>query len=214
MIHGWMIMKTSHLLFAVSAFFTSISISNVALALPAPSGMGSCPPPVHQKVAITGVRVSKAPSNEVSPYLNARYAFYIETRHRVISRNAMSSPDKNLPNTVLDFFFSPAMALSCVNKTTVVNPVVPARTRLTLNRPVIFEGRKIPAGTNLLKIKKQNGARVNGNDIYVPALHPFTMQDARIGKGFKFKKGQYIATFSWKLKRGGRISNRVRFNAR
>lgn len=207
-------MKIPYFLLAVTTLSLSLTACNTPkadnprLTPSSPHGMGSCPPIKHRAMVITGVKVTK--DKPESAGLLKGQTFTVKTLYQVVPNASITSPTKTLAATVLDFFIPPAMALSCATGDRVVNPTVLGQTRVTLNRPIKFEGRTIPANTNLLQLKKRNGSRP---DIFVPRLQPNALSTIHIGKDFQFLKGQYAAKFSWKAGQG-RIEDNVRFTIR
>lgn len=64
----------------------------------------------------------------------------------------------------------------------ITNPTVVNKTKLTLDKPVKFKGKVVPAGANLLEFKKFDGSFFN---VHVPKLTPLAIHSAAIKSGFE-----------------------------
>ena len=89
----------------------------------------------------------------------------------------------------------------------IIDPVVAAESRMTLDKPVKFGGKDVPAGTNLLDFKKFDGSFFN---VSMPDLFPFAIHSARIQSGFEIPADTYVVTFEWKTAGGEIFSDKVR----
>ncbi len=88
-----------------------------------------------------------------------------------------------------------------------LDPTVTAKSSLTLDKPVTFKGQRVPAGTNLLKFKKFDGARFN---VHMPDLFPLAVHSVTITRDFEIPAGTYHATFQWTTASGQIISDKVK----
>ena len=89
----------------------------------------------------------------------------------------------------------------------VLNPTVGSKSSLTLDKAIKFKGEEVPAGTNLLKYKKFDGAFFN---VHVPDLTPFAVGGATIMKDFELRADTYHVKFEWTTDQGEVISETVK----
>ena len=87
------------------------------------------------------------------------------------------------------------------------NPTVLSKCSLTVDKPVRFKGKEVPAGTNLMKYKKFDGSLLN---ISMPTLSPFVINSIHIRDDFEFPPDTYTLEFQWETKDGKTISDTVK----
>lgn len=90
---------------------------------------------------------------------------------------------------------------------TVTNPTVASKTKLTLDKPVKFKGKVVPAGTNLLEFKKFDGSFFN---VHVPELTPLAIHSATIKSGFEIPADTYVVKLEWSTAKGETFSDAVK----
>lgn len=88
-----------------------------------------------------------------------------------------------------------------------LDPTITAKSSLTLDKPVTFKGKRVPAGTNLLKFKKFDGSRFN---VHMPDLFPLAVHSVTITRDFEIPAGTYHVTFKWTTASGQVISDKVK----
>lgn len=89
---------------------------------------------------------------------------------------------------------------------TILNRPDATKSRLTLDKPIKFQGKMVPAGTNLLKFKKFNGRQFN---VMMPDPFPFAIHSVRIQSGFQIPADTYTVTFEWLTATGELVSDVV-----
>jgi hypothetical protein len=89
----------------------------------------------------------------------------------------------------------------------ILNPSITTKSSLTLNKPITFKGKQVPAGTNLLKFRKFDGSRFN---IHMPDLFPLAVHSVTITRDFEIPAGSYDVTFKWTTASGQVFSDKVR----
>lgn len=156
---------------------------------------------------ITGVKIETWPANN---YQNKKTALRTE-QFPSVSIKTLSQVVKDVQSSsfnLLDFFFSQAVATSCaIGKT--VNPSIREKTRFSLDRPVSFKGKTVPANTNLLKFQKFDGAFYN---VSVSELAPSAIGGIYIMNDFGFQPGRYTGTVSWQTTRNETFSDSFSFD--
>ncbi len=89
----------------------------------------------------------------------------------------------------------------------ILNPTVAAKSSLTLDKPIKFLGKPVPAGTNLLKFKKFDGSLLN---IHMPDLFPLAIHSATISRDFEIPADTYHVTFKWTTSSGEVFTDKVK----
>ena len=89
----------------------------------------------------------------------------------------------------------------------ILNPTVTDKSSLTLDKPIHFKGKRVPAGTNLLKFQKFDGSRFN---IHMPDLFPLAVHSVTIVRDFEIPTGTYHVTFKWTTTSGQVLSDKVK----
>ena len=89
----------------------------------------------------------------------------------------------------------------------ILNPTVGTKSSLTLDKPITFKGEIVPAGTNLLKHKKFDGAFFN---VHLPDLFPSAINSAIIRRDFVFPADTYTVKFAWTTEAGAVLSETVK----
>ena len=88
-----------------------------------------------------------------------------------------------------------------------LDPTITAKSSLTLDKPVTFQGKRVPAGTNLLKFRKFDGSRFN---ILMPDLFPLAVHSVTITSDFEIPADTYHVTFQWTTASGQVLSDKVK----
>jgi hypothetical protein len=81
----------------------------------------------------------------------------------------------------------------------ILNPTIPSKARLTLDKPIYFKGSVVSAGTNLLTLQQFDGGEDN---VRMDDLNPHTYAFIKIKKDFVFPPSEYQIKFEWFTKRG------------
>jgi len=89
----------------------------------------------------------------------------------------------------------------------ILNPTLSAKSSMTLDKPIRFQGKRVPAGTNLLSFKKFDGSELN---VHMPDLFPLAIHSATIVRDFEIPADTYKVTFRWQTKSGQVISDTVK----
>ena len=88
----------------------------------------------------------------------------------------------------------------------ITNPTDVSNCSLTVNKPIRFNGKVVPAGENLMKFQRFDGSHFN---ISMPSLNPFAINSVRISDDFDFAPDTYTLRFQWKTGDGITISDNV-----
>ena len=88
----------------------------------------------------------------------------------------------------------------------IVSPTDSTKSSLTFNKAIEFQGHVVPAGTNLLTLKRDGKFPA----VRLPSLHPLAVQSLHLSDGFVFAPDTYTLNFQWELKDGQMISDTVK----
>lgn len=174
---------------ATAQFFVAFVIVVVG-AFATPISCGSDQPLPKGNYAITGVKVAAIDRTRVDgkTFDNESTKLTHWIRFDVRTKSERLSGTEKLPFEIL-------------------NPIDDSKTSLTLDKPIKFQGKNVPAGANLLKYKKFDGARYN---VSMPTLSPLAIRSVRIQSDFLIPADTYAVTFKWVTAKGKVFSGKVK----
>lgn len=88
----------------------------------------------------------------------------------------------------------------------ITNPTGIWKCSLTLDKPIHYYGKEVPAGTNLMDFQRFDGSRYN---VSMPPLNPLVINSIRISDGFTFVPDTYTLRFDWRTEEHTTFSDSV-----
>jgi len=88
----------------------------------------------------------------------------------------------------------------------ITNPTEMSKCSLTVNKPIRFKGKEVPAGANLLKHQQFDGSFLN---VSMTALSPQAVHSIRIREDFTFPPDTYTLRFQWETSDGEKFTDTV-----
>lgn len=88
----------------------------------------------------------------------------------------------------------------------IINPPEAAKCSVTVDKPIRFKGKEVPAGTNLLKHQRFDGSFFN---ISMALPNPFAISSIRIRDDFTFPPDTYTLRFQWETSDGVKFTDTV-----